>query len=102
MKYEPTFLINYPNGSRAVVENFTKLVLLLRELCLAMREVGDAIDARARQLPLREWPGRRPLPDTLCPRTCHPSNDQMVATKISTRKGCISKRPSSRQAANQR
>jgi hypothetical protein len=101
MKYEATVLIDYPNGSRAV-ENFTKLVLLLRELCLAMREVGDAIDARARQLPLREWPGRRPLPDTLCPRTCHPSNDQMVATKISTRKGCISKRPSSRQAANQR
>ena len=43
MKYEPTFLIDYPNGSRAIVENFTKLVLLLRELCLAMREVGDVV-----------------------------------------------------------
>ena len=36
MKYQPTFLIDYPNGSRAVVQDFAKLMLLLRELRLAL------------------------------------------------------------------
>ena len=43
MKYQPTFLIDYPNGGRAVVQDFAKLMLLLRELCLALCEDGYVV-----------------------------------------------------------